>query len=54
MKKADRAGIRYAVILGSDENWPVARCSCATLTEGAQEEVAQADLPWRDCCSIWP
>ena len=43
MKKADRAGIRYAVILGGVE------LACGTvqlrdLGEGTQEEVAQADL----------
>ena len=43
MKKADRAGIRYAVILGGAElaNGTV---QLRDLGEGAQEEVAQADL----------
>ena len=43
MKKADRAGIRYAVILGGQElaNGTV---QLRDLGEGAQQEVAQTDL----------
>ena len=43
MKKADRAGIRYAVILGGQElaNGTV---QLRDLGEGAQQEGAQTDL----------
>jgi histidyl-tRNA synthetase len=43
MKKADRAGIRYAVILGGAE-LASGTVQLRDLGEGAQEEVAQADL----------
>ncbi len=43
MKKADRAGIRYAVILGGAE-LASGTAQLRDLGEGAQEEVAQADL----------
>ena len=43
MKKADRAGIRYAVILGGAE-LASGTVQLRDLGEGAQEEMAQADL----------
>lgn len=43
MKKADRAGIRYVVILGGAE-LASGTVQLRDLGEGAQEEVAQADL----------
>jgi histidyl-tRNA synthetase len=44
LKKADRAGVRMAVILGSEE---VAggTAQLRDLKAGTQDEVAQADLP---------
>ncbi|MGB2123745.1 MAG: His/Gly/Thr/Pro-type tRNA ligase C-terminal domain-containing protein, partial [Candidatus Puniceispirillaceae bacterium] len=44
LKKADRAGVRMAVILGSDE---IANgtAQIRNLAAGTQHEIAQADLP---------
>jgi len=44
LKKADRAGIRLAVILGSDEI-AGGTVQLRDLTAGTQNEVAQSDLP---------
>jgi histidyl-tRNA synthetase len=43
MKKADRAGIRVAVILGSDEA-AAGTVQIRDLRGGTQDEVAQTDL----------
>ena len=44
MKKADRAGVRVAVILGSDE-LAAGTAQLRDLATGTQSSVAQADLP---------
>ena len=44
LKKADRAGVRIAVILGSDEI-AGGTAQLRDLTAGTQNEIAQADLP---------
>jgi histidyl-tRNA synthetase len=43
LKKADRAGVRIAVILGSDEI-AGGTAQLRDLTTGTQDEIAQADL----------
>jgi histidyl-tRNA synthetase len=43
LKKADRAGVRIAVILGSDEI-AGGTAQLRDLTAGTQDEIAQADL----------
>jgi histidyl-tRNA synthetase len=43
LKKADRAGVRLAAILGSDEV-AGSTVQLRDLAAGTQEEVAQADL----------
>ena len=43
MKKADRAGVRMAVILGSDE-LAAGTAQLRDLATGTQSSIAQADL----------